>query len=119
MAGKTGIVIKTLFNRLPQLPGDIRSQGDALVERTADNVVKGAKERVHVISGETRDSIRKEGSGSEAHVIADGPGALPEEYGTSRRPAHPFMWPAVEAERPAYNAAWREIVKGTGQKAGS
>jgi HK97 gp10 family phage protein len=117
VAGKA-IDVKVLFNRLPTLAADIKAQGEALVERTADNVVTGAQERVHEISGDTKRSIRREGSGSESTVVA-GEGAIFEEYGTVNRPAHPFMWPALEAERPVYLAAWRAILAGTGQRAGS
>jgi hypothetical protein len=112
------IDVKVIFNRLPGLAGEMRAAGEAHVEKTADNLVKGMKERVHVLSGDTQRSIHKEGSGLEAEVVAS-EGAIFEEYGTVHRPAHPFAWPAREAEWPAYLEGWRQILAGTGQRAGS
>lgn len=117
MAGK-GIDVKVIFNRLPSLTRETRAAGEAHVEKTADNMVKGMQERVHVLSGDTQRSIHKEGSGLEATVVA-GEGAIFEEYGTMYRPAHPFAWPTREAEWPAYLEGWRHILQGTGQRAGS
>lgn len=118
MAGKM-FEVKLLFNRLPQLAAEVKSQGDAHVEKTADAIVDGAQERAHVITGEMRDSIHRTGSGMQCGVSVGAKQGIFEEYGTSRRPAHPFFWPAVEAERSGYVSGWYPILNGTGQRAGS
>lgn len=117
MAGKYPDV-KILFNRIPALVADLKTKGDAHVQKTADNMVKGMQERVAVDTGETRDSIHREGSGSEATVTVGGAGLF-LEYGTSKMGAQPFAWPTREAEWPAYLEGWRAILAGTGVRAGS
>lgn len=118
MAGKP-FDVKVIFNRLPQLAGEIKAQGEALVQKTADDIVTGAQDRAPVRTGALRDSIHREGAGSESRVIAGAPYAVYVEYGTSRMGAQPFFWPALEVERPIYLAAWRAILAGSGQRAGS
>jgi HK97 gp10 family phage protein len=117
MAG-TPSTLKVIFNRLPELPGMIKAAGDAHVQKTAQNMVKGMQERVAVDTGETRDSIHVEGSGSEAKVVVGGAGLF-LEYGTIHMQAQPFAWPTREAEWPAYIAGWRAILSGTGLRSGS
>lgn len=65
-----------------------------------------AKATVHVITGNLRDSIRTEASSEEpgmADVIAGGINgvdyAADEEFGNSRRPAHPYLRPAADTGR--------------------
>lgn len=118
MAGG-GVTVTVLFNRLPQLAGEIKAAGDALVQKTADDIVAGAQQRAPVRTGALRDSIHREGAGSSATVIAGVLYAVFVEYGTSRMGAQPFFWPALEAERPIYLAAWRLILAGRGMRAGS
>lgn len=114
---KPAIQARVVFNRIPQVSAEITSGGAALCEQTADGIVVDAQGRVHVITGETQESIQRKGSGFESKVVAGG-GAIFEEYGTVYRPAHPFLWPAVEAARSAYLAAWRALLNGAG-RAGS
>jgi HK97 gp10 family phage protein len=120
MAG-SAIELKVIFNRLPSLAAEIKAQGEALVEKTADDIATGAQQRAPVRTGQLRDSIHREGGGTEATVVADAPHAKYVEYGTSRMGARPFFWPALEANRPAYLAAWRAILAGAGSggRAGS
>lgn len=118
MAGKT-FDVRIVFNRLPQLAAEVKSQGEALVQKSADNIVNGAQDRAPVRTSRLRDGIKREGSGMEAKVTSEAPYSTYVEYGTSRMSAQPFFWPALEAERPIYLAAWRAILAGTGQRAGS
>lgn len=113
------VTVKILFNRIPQLAGEIKAAGEALVQKTADDIVKDAQERAPVRSGDLKRSIERQGAGSESTVIAGVPYAVFVEYGTSRMGAQPFFWPALEANRPVYLAAWRAILAGTGQRSGS
>lgn len=111
--------LKVLFNRLPTLAAEIKSQGAALVAETAQHVATGAQQRAPVRTGRLRDGITVEGSGSASRVVSEAPYSVYVEYGTSRMGAQPFFWPALEAERPVYLAAWRAILAGTGQRSGS
>lgn len=119
MAGSSMFQLRVVFNRLPQMAAEITQQGAAHVEAAADAIVVGAQERAHVITGEMRDSIHKTGSGMQCGVEVGAKQGIFEEYGTSRRPAHPFFWPAVEAERSGYVSGWHGVLQGTGQRSGS
>lgn len=119
MPNTNAITTKIIFNRIPTLVGEIKAQGEAHIQKTADNIVKGAQDRAPVRTGALRDSIHKEGSGNDTRVTVGVPYGVYVEYGTSRMGARPFLWPALEAERPIYLAAWRAILAGSGQRAGS
>lgn len=119
MAGRTAATLTVLFNRLPTLAAEIKSQGDALVADTAKKIAEDAARRAPVKTGALRDSIHVEGSGSESTVVVGMNYGSYVEYGTSRMGAQPFFWPALEANRPVYLAAWRSILAGQGQRAGS
>lgn len=116
---KAGVQVRVVFNRLPQIAGSLATDGAALVQQTADNIATGAQDRAPVDTGELRDSIHVEGSGQKAAVVVDADHGVYVEYGTSRMGAQPFLWPSLEAERPVYLAAWRSILAGLGQRAGS
>jgi HK97 gp10 family phage protein len=118
-ANATGVTVKVLFNRLPQLAADLKSQGEALVQDTAKKVAADAAQRAPVDTGRLRAGITVEGSGMNSTVTSEAPYSHYVEYGTSRMGAQPFFWPALEANRPVYLAAWRAILAGTGQRAGS
>jgi HK97 gp10 family phage protein len=111
--------VRTVFNRLPNLAGEMKSAGAALVAETARKIAADAAQRAPVRTGALRDSIRVEGAGSSSTVVAGVPYAVYVEYGTSRMGAQPFFWPALEANRPVYLAAWKAILAGTGRRAGS
>lgn len=119
MAGRTGVEVKVIFNRLPEIAGRLRADGAALVQETADNVATGAQQRAPVDTGYLRANIHRQGSGLDATVVSEAPYSGYVEYGTGRMGARPFFWPALEAERPIYLAAWRAILSGTGRRAGS
>jgi hypothetical protein len=76
---------------------DIASELDTLVaserKEVLEYVADLAKDLVHVITGDTRDSIRVNdaGEGVEAEH-----GAIWEELGTHDRAPHPFLTPAFE-----------------------
>lgn len=80
----------------------------------AQIIVSMAKTNVHVISGDLKNSIRVEDTNQPgiAQAVAGGVNgvnyAKDEEYGNSRRPAHPYMRPAVDASRSQVRAAMRQ-----------
>lgn len=118
MAGKP-FEVRVVFNRLPDVAAQMKSDGEALVQKTADDIVTDAQDRAPVRTGALRDGIHRTGSGMQAKVESAAPYSTYVEYGTSRMGAQPFFWPALEANRPIYLAAWRAILSGTGQRAGS
>lgn len=113
------IQLKVIFNRIPELSGDLKRKGEALVEATARKVAADAAQRAPVDTGRLRAGIRPDVHGLAGFVTSDAPYSHFVEYGTSRTGAQPFMWPAVEAARPDYLAAWRALLAGSGQRSGS
>lgn len=96
---------------------------EGLIE-VADSVVQDARAIVRIDTGSLQKSIRRQHHVSQAqiHSIAVTAGGYITnsktgrivdyghhlEYGTSRMPAHPFMRPALETNRPFL----REVLKG-------
>jgi HK97 gp10 family phage protein len=93
----------TLKSRLPMITAQLRPRVSAAVKEAAETIAVGAKERVHVDSGDLRDSIHVERTGAAEYSVIAGDenvfyGHL-EEFGTSHSPPHPFLVPAAEAGR--------------------
>lgn len=79
------------------------------VKRAALNVEGGAKERSPVDTGRLRASIAHEiqEGGLSALVGTNVEYAPHQEFGTQRMAAQPFLFPALEAERPVFLARLR------------
>lgn len=92
----------------------------AAVRRAGADVEDLAKQLAPVDTGRLRSSIRTEYSegGLTFRTISD-PAAFPSgryyapfvEFGTSRSPAQPFLFPAFEAIRPHFQADIREAIR--------
>lgn len=113
------IQVKVIFNRIPQYVASMKSDGAAHVEGTADDIAADAQSRAPVDTGELRDSIKRAGGGLKSTVEVGAKHGVYQEFGTSRSPAHPFLWPAVEAARAGYIAGWHSILAGSGGRSGS
>lgn len=92
---------------------------DAAVREAArdasDAVVATAQRLVHVDSGDLRRGIEAQKRGDGAYEVGIFKSGLYyawfEEYGTSLHPAHPFLKPAIEAERPRFSGRIADAVK--------
>jgi hypothetical protein len=114
------------------------------VRVTAARVVAGAKARVHVRSGELKDTIRgdsssdglvafvkagygtlkrrsrakvgskrrRRGSAKRLGPVEPGIYAMVEEFGSQTNQAHPYMFPALEAERQDHISRSDRALKG-------
>ena len=116
---QNAIQLKVIFNRIPEMSGEVKRKGEALVAETARKVATDAARRAPVRTGRLRNGIRPDVNGLAGFVTSEAPYSHFVEYGTSRMGAKPFMWPAVEAARPDYLAAWRALLAGSGQRSGS
>lgn len=94
---------------------------DAVAEALADSaqaMEQDAKERVHVVTGQLRDSIRStatvRGGRVTAILSASAPYALYEEIGTAFRPGHPYLRPALDAESDRIRGRIRSAAKRRG-----
>jgi phage gpG-like protein len=66
----------------------------ATLDKSAQSAIQGAKDIVHVISGDLRDSIRVLEQGDNYIVVgSDLDYAADEEFGNSKRPPHPYLGP--------------------------
>lgn len=98
MANGAGVVVR-----------DHSAQVAALVERrfailsreAAQRIADRARSLAPVDTGQLRDSIEAEGTGSATvwRVVARAPHAIYQEYGTVNQPGTPFLTPALESER--------------------
>ena len=87
------------------LAGDLERAADEVVKISGDvlddvsaKFVASAKADAPVDTGATRDSIRAESDGGDMRtIVADTRAAFFQEFGTSKMPPHPFMWPQVPA----------------------
>lgn len=111
--------VRVVFNRIPDIVSTIRGDGPKHVEETADIVARDAADHAPVDTGELRDSIHREGSGTDARVVVGAAHGIFVEYGTRNMPAQPYLWPAVERARAGYIQGWRDILSGTGRRSAS
>lgn len=79
-------------------------EATAAIADSAREIEMGAKARVRVDEGKTRDSIdvRLKDSGLTASIGSGYFNARFEEMGTRNKAPHPFLWPAFESVRPHY-----------------
>lgn len=112
MAGSTGVTVRIVSNRLPQMPAAIHAAVVAEVSRAAFEIEAGAKAKSPVRTGTLRRSIHSvfEAGGLRGIV---GPSVLYGkfvEFGTRRMGARPFMRPAAEAQMPKFVDAVRRAL---------
>lgn len=114
MAGRTGVQVRIISNRLPEISAAIRPAVVAEVAKATFRVEAGAKAKAPVRTGTLRRSIHS--------IFVDGgltglvgPSVLYSafvEFGTRRMGARPYMRPAAEAEMPKFIAAVRSALAG-------
>lgn len=107
MAGRTGVTVRIVSNRLPQMPAQIRAAVVQEVSKATLDVEAKAKALTPVKTGTLRRSIHSvfENGGLTGLV---GPSAFYGKYiefGVRNRAARPFMRPAAEAVLPGFTAA--------------
>lgn len=84
--------------------------GETVSREFAEDAAGQARNLVHVISGFTKGTIHTVQVNQHAwSVVAEGPGALAEEYGTRYRPPHPFLAPAVQMVEPAAASRFKQM----------
>jgi len=108
----------------PALNAKLRKIGDALSSQALANatlagalIIEGsAKEKVHVITGNLRRSIRSAietstATSATAIVGTDVEYAPYEEFGTRYRPPHPYLRPALDEKRDEAQRTIRDAFK--------
>jgi HK97 gp10 family phage protein len=93
-----------LVSRIPEIIAKLDPETLQGVRDAADEIVRGAQERVPVDSGALRDAIHVESKGMETRVVAGDSQAWYGhivEHGSTTAPPRPFLIPAYEAVRPS------------------
>lgn len=62
----------------------------------AEIIAKEARDTVHVITGNLRDSIEVKVVGKTVTIVANADYAGIEEFGSPTREAHPYLRPAID-----------------------
>jgi HK97 gp10 family phage protein len=82
-----------------------------LLRDSAENIAHNARESAPQNSGALAQSIKVQERDGQVEIAATAPHAVVIELGTYRRPAQPFMRPALEAERLALRARFYATLK--------
>lgn len=105
--------VRIIHNGLDKLPGYMQAQASQAVRKAALDIEAGAKQIVPVDTGALKNSIQTVNRGALSARVQTGVEYAPfVEYGTRRRTAKPYLRPAVEAVKPAFLAAMKQITKG-------
>lgn len=109
----------TLNSNLPEIRRNARLAARAVVIKTVADIKANAQANCPVDTGQLRASIygRTE-SELSGRVFTGTDYAEYVEYGTTRAAAQPFLLPAAETVRPAFEAAMAQIVTGAAVTAG-
>lgn len=136
---KSLVVAKIVFDKLPELRGELRQQASVAIRKVASNVKARATPAVPIDTGFLVNSIyvstHTESEYQEAKGEAESaeptrtmlpeverPGELQAvvavgaeygayvEYGTHKMAARPYLGPAAEAVRPGFEAAMKRLL---------
>jgi HK97 gp10 family phage protein len=107
MAGSVTVHVRS---RIPQLTAAAAALAAAATEKAAHDMVAIAQQRARVDTGNMKNSINAQGSGTEWSVHSPAEYSVFNEYGTSRMGAQPFMGPAAEQVKPAYTTALKQLI---------
>lgn len=105
------IAITVAKDNLPTLIAAARGQASRIVRKTALDIERDAKQTAPVDTGKLRGSIQTSFSDDlHAEVGTNTEYAAYVEYGTSRMNAQPYMTPAAERNRAAFEAAFKQLL---------
>ena len=103
------VVVDT--RRLDQLSREMQELAQHVIDKTAFDTKAGAQERAPVDTGALKNSIEVKTGKLHDDVFVGVEYGIYQELGTRKMRAHPFLVPALEAVRPKFLAAWRELFK--------
>jgi HK97 gp10 family phage protein len=104
------------YNRFPQIIAELEAKADLATRAVAERIEQEAKQRVHVNSGDLRDEIHVDREESKKYYVVAGDTDVfyghMEEFGTRHSSAHPFLVPALEANRDTALATFKAALRG-------
>lgn len=108
--------VKLVNSGLDKLVGETRRRAEKLVDKTANNIREAAENMVAVDTGALKKSITVTDDGELTRIVSAGNATVDYaehvEFGTSKQPAQPFFTPAVEQERPKFEAGVKRLIDG-------
>lgn len=116
-ASTTGVTIRVISNRLPEIPAELRARVVEQVKTTTLDGEARAKQLAPVLTGSLRRSIHSVFS-RNGLTGRFGPSvvyAFFVEFGTRHMGARSFMRPAAEHVLPRFVAGLRRLLGGTGR----
>ncbi|MFN7948379.1 MAG: HK97-gp10 family putative phage morphogenesis protein [Blastocatellia bacterium] len=101
----------TLQSKVPRLRQQMKLASQ-VVRKAVRDIRANAQAAAPVDTGFLRNSIQSQmQSELTGEVTVGADYAIYVEFGTSRRPATPFLMPAVERVRPAFEAAMKQLTR--------
>lgn len=109
---KSLVVAKIVFDRLPELQGQLRQQASAAIRKAAYDVEAHAKAVVPVDTGNLKNSIQTTMEGDLTATVGTHVEYAPYvELGTHKMAARPYLGAAAEAVRPSLETAMKGLLK--------
>lgn len=106
------VVARIVFNRLPELRGQLRQRASQAVRKAALDIEARAKQVVPVRTGNLKNSIQTTMESDLTAVVETAVEYAPYvELGTRRMAPRPFLGPAAEAVKPSFEAAVTELLR--------
>lgn len=102
----------TKTSKIPKLIAGARALTIAAVDKTAHDIEATAKDIAPYDTGATKASIQVTDTGEFSRQVSAGTDYSEFlEYGTTRMVARPFMTPAAEQHKPAFEQAMSQIIR--------
>lgn len=104
--------VKLDVRKLQELQNGIPQRAQQLIDKSAFDIERGAKERAPVLTGFLKNSIAVETGKLKDIVRVGAEYGIYQELGTRKMRAHPFLVPALEQVKPKFLAAWKQLFSG-------
>ena len=103
--------IVVTHNRFPEIAAKLPTETSAVVRKSAHDVEANAKAVVPVDTGALKNSIDTTMESEFTAIVAPHTEyAVFVEFGTHKMGAQPYMTPAAEIVRPAFEAAMKQLL---------
>jgi hypothetical protein len=104
--------LEIVFNRLPELRGQLRTRASQAVRKTVEDIQADAAERSRVDLGNMKAGWQMEMQDDlNGDVYNEVEYVEHHEYGTVHMSAQPMATPAAEAARPGFIAAMESLLE--------
>lgn len=110
---KVDVDVQKALNRIERYSAEAQKQVKLEIQKSVYQIASEARKAAPVDTGGLRSSITGSSNakaGFVGTVKATAEYAAFVEFGTSKMPAQPFLFPAAEAERPYFESAIRRAV---------